>query len=269
MLVSNFTKEVDLPKVKFNSPEWIEMFQWALKEANRMDITIGIQTIDGYCTTGGPWITPELSMKQYVWTKTTIEGGKKVITKLAQPVTMENFYSDVAVIAFQSVVKLNSFQQARPLIAASKIPCGAILYDGNPKTEINLKKGDVIDVKLANDFTAGKLVLFPHLPFCWDDMGKITVQLRLSASNDGSVYNKIADLEFMGVNKSISAPFTLTKAKYFRIEFVKSNFTYFDTYTIAELELLKDDELPVFTPSVSSFSRKLHQFLMSMKMCLI
>jgi len=252
----NFTKEVDLPKVKFNSTEWIEMFVWALKEANRLGITIGIQTIDGYCTTGGPWITPELSMKQYVWTKTTIEGGKEVITKLAQPVTMENFYSDAAVVAFQFEEKLNSFQLAKPLIVANIIPSGTILYDGNPKTEINLKKGDEIDVKLAADFTASKLVLFPHLPFCWDDMGKITVQLRLSASNDGTVYTKIADLEFIGVNKSISAPFTLTKAKYFRIEFVKSNFMYFNTYPIAELELLKDDELPVFTPSVSSFFEK-------------
>jgi hypothetical protein len=252
----NFSKEVDLPRVKFNSPEWIEMFLWALKEANRLGITIGIQTIDGYCTTGGPWITPELSMKQYVWTKTTIEGGKEVITKLAQPVTMENFYSDAPVVAFQLGEKLNSFQQARPLISASKIPSGTILYDGNPKTEINLKKDDVIDVKLATDFTADKLVLFPHLPFCWDNMGKITVQFSLSASNDGTVYTKIADLEFIGVNKSISAPFPLIKAKYFRIEFVKSNFMYFNTYPIAELELLKDDELPVFTPSVSSFFEK-------------
>ena len=43
-----YTKKVDVPKVKFNSPEWIEMYQWALKEANRMGITIGIQTIDGF-----------------------------------------------------------------------------------------------------------------------------------------------------------------------------------------------------------------------------
>jgi hypothetical protein len=60
----NYAKEVDGPKVAFNSPEWIEMFQWSLAEASRLGITIGIQTIDGYCTTGGPWITPEMSMKQ-------------------------------------------------------------------------------------------------------------------------------------------------------------------------------------------------------------
>ena len=45
-----YTKKVDVPKVKFNSPEWIEMYQWALKEASRLGITIGIQTIDGFAT---------------------------------------------------------------------------------------------------------------------------------------------------------------------------------------------------------------------------
>jgi hypothetical protein len=95
-----FSKRVDVPKVKFNSPEWIEMFQWALKEANRLGIIIGIQTIDGYSTTGGPWISPELSMKKYVWIKTSIEGGKVVTTKLEQPVETENFYHDVSVVAF-------------------------------------------------------------------------------------------------------------------------------------------------------------------------
>jgi hypothetical protein len=251
-----FSKKADIPKVRFNSPEWIEMFQWALKEANRLHITIGIQTIDGYCTTGGPWITPELSMKQYVWTKTAIEGGKEVETNLAQPVAVENFYRDVAVVAFPMEENSNSFQEAGPNIEVNRISSGNVLFDGNPKSEINFRKGDVIDVNFGADFNTGKLVLLPHLPFCWDDMGKITVQFRLSSSNDGVLFTKIADLEFAGVNKSISAQFPLTKAKYFRIEFVKSNFMYFDTYPISELELLRENELPAFTPPVSSFFEK-------------
>lgn len=251
-----FTKKVDVPKVKFNSPEWIEMFKWALKEANRLGIKIGIQTIDGYCTTGGPWITPELSMKQYVWTKTQTEGGKEVAIKLEQPIAVANFYRDVAVVAFPMEEKQNSFHEARPEIEVNMVTTGTVLFDANPKSEINLKKGGVIDVKTGSEYTAGKLVLLPHLPFCWDDMGKIKVQFRLSYSNNGTDYTKIADLDFIGVNKSISATFPLTKAKYFRIEFVNSNFMYFDTYPVAELELLKEDELPSFMPPVSSFFEK-------------
>jgi hypothetical protein len=251
-----FSKSVDVPKVRFNSPEWIEMFQWALKEANRLGIIIGIQTIDGYGTTGGPWITPELSMKKYVWTKTTVEGGKEVTTKLEQPVETENFYRDVAVVAFPVEAKSNSFKNANPEIDVNKNATGYLLYDGNPNTEIKLKKNDTIDVSLKSEFTAGKLSILPHLPFCWDDMGKIKVQFRLSSSNDGKIYTKIADLEFSGVNKSQSVSFPVTRAKYFRIEFVNENFKYFTAYPIAEMEFLKDDELPSFTPPVTSFFEK-------------
>ncbi len=66
----------DIPSVRFNSPEWIAMFQWALHEASRLGITIGFHNCDGWSTSGGPWITPEMSMKQYVWSKTIIEGGQ-------------------------------------------------------------------------------------------------------------------------------------------------------------------------------------------------
>ena len=251
-----FSKEVDVPKVKFNSPEWIEMFQWALKEAKRLGIIIGIQTIDGYSTTGGPWITPELSMKKYVWTKSAIEGGKEVIARLEKPVELENFYRDVAVVAFPIETESNSFQDAKAEIDVNKNSSGSLLYDGNPNTEINLKKNDVVDVIFKTEFTAGKLSVLPHLPFCWDDMGKISVQFRLSSSNDGLVYSKIADLEFTGVNKSLISSFPVTRAKYFRIEFTKENFKYFSAYPVAEIELLKEHDLPSFTPSVASFFEK-------------
>ena len=254
----NYAKDVNIsPKIKFNSPEWIDMYQWALNEANRLGITIGIQTIDGYGTTGGPWITPEFSMKQYVWTKASIEGGKDVNIKLEQPVVVKDFYRDVAVVAYPLSIKPNSFQNAHPTFEVNKgISGNGVLADGNPKTEINFKKGDVIDIRLDSVLRANKLVIFPHLPFCWDDMGKILVQFTISSSNDGKNYTKIADVDIVGVNKSITVYFPETKAKYFRLELSKTNFMYFSTYPIAELEMLKGEELPTFSPPLTSFLEK-------------
>lgn len=251
-----YSKEVDVPKVKFNSPEWYAMFHWALQEANRLGITIGFQNCDGWSTSGGPWITPELSMKQYVWTKTEIEGGMEINTALAQPVSLEGFYKDVAVVAFPAEEKPNSFHQDQARIKLNKLAVGDTLTDGNPKTAVNLKKGAIIDVNTDTAFTADKLSIFPYLPFCWDDMGKITVQLTLSSSNDGNVYTKVADLEFIGVNKSIMVSFPETKARFFRVALSKTNFSFFDTYPIAEFELLKNDEEPTFNPAISSFLQK-------------
>jgi hypothetical protein len=180
-----FSKEVDIPRVKFNSPEWIELFQWALKEAYRLGITIGFHNCDGWSTSGGPWITPEMSMKQYVWSKTAISGGKEVNLKLEQPVTLENFYHDAFVLAIPDQEEPNSFHKTGARIEVNKVPTGTVLTDGNPKSEINIKKGDIIDINLQTAFTASKLEIFPHLPFCWDDMGKITIQFTFSSSNDG------------------------------------------------------------------------------------
>ena len=252
----NYSKEVEGHKIKFNSPEWIEMFQWALAEANRLGITIGTQTIDGYGTTGGPWITPALSMKQYVWSTTNVEGGKEIDTPLAQPLEVEDFYRDVAVIAYPFEGKRSSFQDSIESIKLNHAPVGSVLTDGNPKTEVHLKRGDVIDLHFKSDLEADKLVLLPHLIFCWDDMAKISVQFTLSSSDDGNVFTKISDFEVTGVNQSFSKTFAPTKAKYFRIQFTKDNFKYFDTYPLAEMEFLRSDETPLFSPQIASFFEK-------------
>ena len=255
-----YAKKVDVPKVKFNSPEWIEMYQWALKEANLLGITIGIQTIDGFATVGGSWITPELSMKQYVWTKTSIEGGKEWNVKLAEPIKVENFYRDEAVVAFSMQENTNSFNEAHPEIEVNKVSTGNVLFDANPKSEIDFKKNHVVDVRFTADFTASKVVIYPHLPFSWDlplvDNGKVKLFFILSTSQDGKVYTKVGDLLFVGVNKAITASFPEAKAKFFRLELVNTSFVYFDTLPIAEIELLKDLEVPLFQPPVTSFLEK-------------
>jgi hypothetical protein len=73
---------------------------------------------------------------------------------------------------------------------------------------------------------------------------------------DGKTYSKVSDLAFVGVNKAITATFPETKSKYFRLELINTSFVYFETLPIAELELLKDNESPLFQPPVMSFLEK-------------
>ena len=67
-------REFGVPRVRFASREWFAMFRWALEEARRVGVTLGVHNCDGWSSSGGPWITPELSMKQLVWTKTFVDG---------------------------------------------------------------------------------------------------------------------------------------------------------------------------------------------------
>ncbi len=55
-------QDFGIPKVPFASPEWFDMFKWALHEANRLGLSIGAQNCDGWSTSGGPWNTPATSI---------------------------------------------------------------------------------------------------------------------------------------------------------------------------------------------------------------
>ena len=96
--------EVDqfVPKgpVRFMTPAWREMFQHFMKEATRLGITLDLNNDGGYTGSGGPWITPELSMQVLTWSETRIEGPGHTSATLRQPRTVRKYYRDIAVLAF-------------------------------------------------------------------------------------------------------------------------------------------------------------------------
>ena len=53
------------------SPQWHEAFQWAVRECERLGIEFDVSLDFGYGS-GGPHITPELSMQKLVWSETEI-----------------------------------------------------------------------------------------------------------------------------------------------------------------------------------------------------
>lgn len=244
--------QVDVPKVKFNSEEWFEMYKWALQEANRLGITIGVHNCDGWSTSGGPWITPEKSMKQYAWSKTIIDGGKKINVQLTQPQSVQDFYRDVAVVAFPLNENLNTYHNANPRVTFNNINAASILNDGNPLSEFKIKDGDAITISFRAEFSADKLVVFPRVVFDWSDMSKISTKFALSASNDGINYSKIKDFELVGVNKTFSVEIPETKSKYFKIECLKS----WSGYAVSEIELLKGNEVPDYAPKITGLPEK-------------
>lgn len=81
----------------YRSPAWWEMMRFAADEARRLGLELGYCNSAGYSCSGGPWITPDLSMKKLVWTKSAV--GKTP----AQPETVRGFYRDVAQVAIGSV----------------------------------------------------------------------------------------------------------------------------------------------------------------------
>lgn len=53
---------------------WWQLIRHATLEAKRLGLDFGVHNCAGYESSGGPWITPELSMQEVVWSATNVRG---------------------------------------------------------------------------------------------------------------------------------------------------------------------------------------------------
>lgn len=87
-------------EVRFLQPEWLDMVRHTIAEAERLGLKFGVHNCDGFSQAGGPWITPETSMKILAWTASDVVGPGERQIELPRPDMREGFYRDIAVVAF-------------------------------------------------------------------------------------------------------------------------------------------------------------------------
>ena len=246
--------QLDIPKVKFGTPEWYDMFRWSLQEANRLDISIGFLNCGGWSQSGGPWITPESSMKQYVWSKTVVDGGQTINTQLPQPPSRNDFYRDAMVVAFPITEPQNSYQLAHPLVKINNQYTKA-LSDANPMSKIDLKNGDAILISFPKVQTLKKISFFPYIynsETRKTERASINSQFSLLTSSDGNTFTKIKELAFVGINKMITVEFPETTAKFFKLECDNCP----KIYSVGEIELLKEGENSSYSSKIANLLEK-------------
>ena len=90
------------PFVPMFSKEWWANMDFKLKQAEDRDLDLWFQLCPGYATSGGPWITPELSMQKLVWSQAKCSAEQPFDGVLPEPKVDKkwNYYRDVAVLAF-------------------------------------------------------------------------------------------------------------------------------------------------------------------------
>ncbi|MCM2276061.1 MAG: hypothetical protein NDI75_14835, partial [Candidatus Didemnitutus sp.] len=108
--VQMFDVEIYLPPgpVRYGSENWHEHMQFAIRKAAELGLDFHVMNTPGWSASGGPWVTPALSMKRVVFTETNVAGGA-VALDLPQPDLKpfyggrggpkERFYQDIAVLA--------------------------------------------------------------------------------------------------------------------------------------------------------------------------
>lgn len=81
------------------TPKFWDMAAYALQQADSLGLEMGIHICDGFALAGGPWIKPEESMQQVVWTDTIV--AAKDIERLAveRPAGRLGYYEDIAAYA--------------------------------------------------------------------------------------------------------------------------------------------------------------------------
>ncbi len=205
--------------VRFMQPKWLDAMDHTIREAGRLGLKFGIHNCDGFSQSGGPWITPETSMKELVWTATDAEGGKAFDAVLPQPEAKEGFYRDIAVVAFP-------VPEGGPLAGATlggSLAAAELkkLADGDPATQAAIPvpaEESTIDFTFAEPQVVRSLTARNCAPHRWEE----DFPLRLEASDDGKVFRPVGGFtinwDFHG-GDGATAAFPDTTGRVFRVAF--------------------------------------------------
>lgn len=230
--------------IRFMSPQWRKMIQHAVQEATRLGITIDMNNDAGWCGSGGPWITPELSMQMVVWSESHHHGPGHYSGTLAQPKTTMNYYRDIAVLAFPtppaaSVRMADSSPTITYGTGHESLDAGKLM-DGNigSVTMIPLpSKGQpqYVNIEFPEPFAAQSVTLAPGPQ-------RSEIDATLEVSDDGHEYRTIRQLRFRWPVSSINFP--KVSSRYYRIVLKPRGDWFYRRFAegipIAEVELNPD-----------------------------
>jgi len=124
--------------VKFNSPEWHEMFRHAVREANRLGLQLEAHNCAGWSSSGGPWNVASNGMMRVVTSEIQVTGPTNFSGLLPEPPKKLDYYRDIAVLAFHTLDGEGS-NPSRPKVTASVASVdGSPLVDRNNSTTVSL-----------------------------------------------------------------------------------------------------------------------------------
>lgn len=125
--------------IRFGTDEFFDQLVHAATQADKHNIEFGIHNADGWTSSGGPWVTPELSMKRITWSEQSVTGGQTIMP--SQPGYYEGFYRDIAVIALpeNQYNNSNQFANAKYTVSHPKLNPN-VLKDADWDTTLNFTK---------------------------------------------------------------------------------------------------------------------------------
>lgn len=160
--------------VKVLSEEWWGMVEHAIREGGRLGVNIGMFNCPGWSQSGGPWVTPQQTMRYVALSETRVKGPKTFEGKLPAP---KDEFQDIAVLAFPApACDADTIGAKAPQITCRpEAKDAAHLFDGRLDTICSFPAGAaakepfIVDLVVNAEFTARSLVLHPAvMPFAVD-----------------------------------------------------------------------------------------------------
>lgn len=203
------------------TPQWWQMVEFAMNEAKRLNLKLGMHVSDGFALAGGPWITPELSMQKLVWSKVNITATTTKVN-LTKPKHNEDYYKDIAVYAYPSPAGESiSTQTVIPKITTSNgVDATGLIKPENTKN-FGSNEPCYIQYEFEKPFTCRSITIKIN------GNNYQAHRLAIEVSNDGQVFRSIGRLSpprhgWQDTDESVTHSIVPTTAKFFRFIYDKN-----------------------------------------------
>lgn len=207
------------------SPAWMKAVTHAAKECERLGLTLGASSAAGCSGSGGPWITPELSMQEVVWRQKFLKGPISGKIQLPQPPVNHGYYEDIAIFAF-------------PTLPGDAVPVSALhpkiqsdiagfdwsaALDGDDETFVTLPAPKAGEVSRSVVFEFEKPVPVRSLSLQMHEDSKNCV-VKLFSGEDGKTWTPAGSIrrwrsEVTSAREEIIEGFQGREARFVKIEF--------------------------------------------------
>ena len=251
----NFDAALDTPQVvehrlSYMTPEWKGAFKYAIEYGNDLGMEEAIAGSPGWSESGGPWVTGPEGMKKYVWSETTIQGGKAFKGTLASPPRntgafqnigiqdidlgtpkihpIPEYYADSVVVAFREPAADISIASLAPKVTWSSGTLDpGMLSDGDLAKATGLPIPEV-GQKSWIQYTYSKAVTISSITFAVKSLDDTVAAVygitapkgALESSNDGKSWHEVTELSVDNAPET-TISFPGVSAKYFRVTLLR------------------------------------------------
>ena len=238
------------------SETWLDHWRFAATEASRIGIKLCTHFGPGWSATGGPWITPENSMKRVVWSHRIVTGGSALELDLPALPATHDWSKDIAVLAWPvqrgPTRMIGSTAQSNGQAVANDM-----LFDGNPASGAETEER----TKWRLDFT------FPSPHECdraqffvrWKVHEPPHNKIRLRVSADGKLIHE-TEIDGTRFQNALTVLFPKTSGTQFTLEWEiigpVEGWLTFRNVQMAEVELLTGDELPQWSSELQNLAQQ-------------